>query len=467
MNSPEWVKSAVFYQIFPERFANGSPANDPPGTLPWGTRPTRDAFMGGDLQGILDRLPYLEDLGVTALYLTPIFAACTNHKYDTCDYFRIDPAFGDEALFKRLVNHAHNRGIRIVLDAVFNHCGDGFWAFTDLMQKGAASRYKDWFFVRSYPIRQNPPNYQTCGGAEYLPKLNTANPEVRDHLIQAATYWVSQFGIDGWRLDVPWKADPEFWKVFYEAVKRVNPEAYIVGEVWRDPTHWLKGETCDGIMNYPLREYLLDYCVHDHMDAEDFDHFCGRLRQVYGPTTPFHLNLLSSHDTARIRTLAGEDPRRVLLAAAAQFTSPGIPMVYYGDEIGMPGGNDPDCRRCMIWDSAQWHADIYSAHQKLIWARKNHAALERGDFIPLLAFNGVYVYQRATGADRAVVILNPRGPQHDLKIPLLVNDGEIRSWKELFTGKIFVSHSGTLRLDTLPEMSARILLSNGENYGKN
>ena len=205
-HAPEWVKDAIFYQIFPERFANGDKNNDPAWVSPWGTTPTPLTFCGGDLQGILDHLPYLSDLGINALYLTPVFAARSNHKYDTADYFQVDPGFGDQALLKKLVDSAHQSGIRVVLDAVFNHCGDGFWAFQDVIQKGASSPYTNWFFTNSFPIQPAPPNYQTCGGAGFLPKLNINNPQVREHLLRVATYWLEEVGMDGWRLDVPWKS---------------------------------------------------------------------------------------------------------------------------------------------------------------------------------------------------------------------------------------------------------------------
>ncbi len=359
-SAPNWLQDAIFYQIFPERFCNGDAANDPPGAQPWGAAPQRDNFFGGDLQGILDRLPYLRDLGVTALYLTPIFEARTNHKYDTCDYLHIDPAFGDLPLLRRLVQEAHRQGLRVMLDAVFNHCGDGFWAFADLMQHGESSPYKDWFFPQSLPLRQAPANYQTCGGAVDLPKLNTANPALRRYLLDAAVYWTREAGIDGWRLDVPWKVPMDFWREFRQAVKSANPEACIIGEVWRDPQPWLAGDTCDGIMNYPLRDAILDFCVRDAMDAEDFDYFTARLRQTYGPAAPFQLNLLGSHDTPRLLTLCNGDVERALLAIACQFTLLGAPMVYYGDEVGMEGHNDPDCRRCMVWDAEK--LELYDLH---------------------------------------------------------------------------------------------------------
>ena len=272
----------MFYQIFPERFANGDPSNDPPGAVPWDSMPTRENFFGGDLQGILDHIDYVVDLGVTALYLTPVFTARSNHKYDTCDYLSVDPAFGSTDLLRRLVDACHARGLRVVLDAVFNHCGDGFWAFQDVVAHGAASPYAGWFQDVSYPVQSEPPSYQTCGGAAFLPKLNLANREVRDYLLHVARYWIETCDIDGWRLDVPWKAPFDFWREFRTVVKAAKPDAYIVGETWRDTAHWLAGDTCDGIMNYPLRDCILDYCVRDTMDAEDFAHFAARLRAVHG-----------------------------------------------------------------------------------------------------------------------------------------------------------------------------------------
>ncbi len=453
---PGWVQGSVFYQIFPERFANGDPSNDPPGTRPWGDPPAWDSFSGGDLQGILDRLPYLEELGVSALYLTPIFKARSNHKYDTSDYLQVDPAFGDTALLRRLVAAAHQRGMRVVLDAVFNHCGDGFWAFEDLMSRGQASPYKEWFFPRSFPICQDPPNYQTCGGAGFLPKLNVDHPDVRHYLLEVATFWIEQAGIDGWRLDVPWKAPLDFWRQFRSAVRRANPEAYIVAEAWRDPAPWLAGDTCDGIMNYPLRETILDFCARDTMDAEDFSYFCSRLFEDYGQNAFYQLNLLGSHDTARLLTLCRGDVERACLAMVAQFTLPGVPMVYYGDEVGLEGGNDPDCRRCMEWDPARWNSRLYNLVRQLIRCRGDHPALQSGRFEPLLTFNGLYAFRRILEEDEVLVVINPRAACQDLEIPLSTGHGE---WYDLFSGKCYPANDKRLFLGIVAEKSALILSS--------
>jgi glycosidase len=444
---PDWVQDAVFYQIFPERFANGDPANDPPSVLPWGTSPTFQNFMGGDLQGILDHLPYLKELGINAIYTTPIFSARSNHKYDTADYFKVDPAFGDLELFKQLVRTAHDNGIRIIMDAVFNHCGDGFWAFQDVISRGNTSQYRDWFVMSSLPIVEDPPNYQTCGGAGFLPKLNVENPQVRSYLLEVAVYWLRETGMDGWRLDVPWKISLEFWREFRQAVKSVRPDAYIVAESWRDPLYWLQGDTCDAVMNYPYRDYILDYCARDAMDAEDFDHFTRRLLTSYGPLASSQLNLLGSHDTARLLTVCNENSARAILAFICMLTGVGVPMIYYGDENGMSGENDPDCRRCMEWNSDEWNRDIRTAVQKLIALRHAHPALRAGCFDRLLVFNGVYAFQRKLGEDQVVVVINPRNEQKGMNIPLPGNDN--REWVDVLSGQHFACSAGQLILPLL------------------
>ena len=452
--APGWIQDAVFYQIFPDRFANGDPTNDPVGTQPWGSPPTWNNFFGGDLQGILDHLDHLENLGITALYLTPIFKARSNHKYDTCDYLSVDPAFGSNELLCQLVDACHARGVRVVLDAVFNHSGDGFWAFEDLRQNGSASVYADWFFPEDFPVKQDPPNYQTCGGAGFLPKLNTANPALRDYLLNVTRFWLEQAHTDGWRLDVPWKAPLEFWREFRQAVKTTNPEAYIVGEIWRDPAPWLAGDTCDGIMNYPLRDAILDYCVRDTMDAEDFDYSTGRLRQVFGPAGPFQLNLLGSHDTPRLLTICGGNIRRAVLAITAQFTAVGVPMVYYGDEVGLEGENDPGCRGCMPWEPQIWNQTLLDVYHTLIRARHDHPALRSDSFESLKVFNGIYAYRRLLGADQVVVVLNPRQAYPNFNLSL----AGPQTWLDVLSGQTYHTSGGMLRLDYLSAQTALVLV---------
>ncbi|MCC6614069.1 MAG: alpha-glucosidase C-terminal domain-containing protein [Anaerolineae bacterium] len=456
MTGPAWVKNAVFYQIFPERFANGDTSNDPPNAADWATgQPTRENFFGGDLAGITQHVPYLRDLGINALYLTPIFSAASNHKYDTHDYLTIDPSFGTLDSFREMRDALKGAGVRLVLDAVFNHCGDGFWAFRDVIERGAVSPYYDWFQIESWPIVFDPPSYQTCGGAPFLPKLNTENPAVREHLLHVAEYWLAH-GIDGWRLDVPWKASLDFWQQFYARVMAVNPEAYVVAEVWRGAADWMNSGRAHGIMNYRLRQNILDYAAFDHMDAEDLDYELHYLLRDYGETAPYHLSLLGSHDTARIRTLCGS-VERTIIAIALQMTLPGTPMIYYGDEIGMEGDNDPDCRRPMIWDEGRWNRPIHDATRALIQLRHAHPALAEGDLRTLRMFNGVYAYARALGDDQVIVVLNPRGAQPDLAVPL----GELagtRRWLDILSGMQFTVEQDRLHFRPLRARSAHVLI---------
>jgi cyclomaltodextrinase len=404
---PDWVKDAVFYEIFPERFANGDPSNDPPGVEPWGGAPTRTNFFGGDLQGIIDHLDYLEELGITALYLTPIFAARTNHKYDTSDYHRIDPHFGDLETFRRLVREAHGRGIRIVLDAVFNHVGDGFWAFRDVVDHGHESRYVNWFYIEDLPVTKEPaPNYWTYENAEYLVRLNIHNPDVRRYLYEVGRRW-TQEGIDGWRLDVPYLMNHRFWKGFRKVVKELNPDLYIVAEIWERATDWLHGDECDGAMNYRLRDVILDFFVRDSLDGVAFDRELARVRAEHpGETAYAMLNLLGSHDTPRFLTLCQGDKTRLKLATAFLFTYVGVPMVYYGDEVGMMGANDPDCRAPMVWDPEAQDRDLLRWHRQLIGLRKAHPALRRGTIQTILTGHDVFAFVREYGDDGVVVVLN-------------------------------------------------------------
>jgi glycosidase len=456
-DTTEWMQDAIFYQVFPERFSNGDPENDPPEVKPWGTPPTSQNFMGGDLQGLLDKLPYLQELGINAIYMTPIFTAQSNHKYDTTDYLQVDPAFGDRELLKKLIHSAHENGIRVIFDAVFNHCGNSFWAFKDVMARGRESEYYDWFILEDQPAGENFPNYQTCGGAPFLPKLNTTHPAVRQYLLKVAAYWMKETNLDGWRLDVPWKVPMDFWQEFRQVVKNIRPDAIIVAETWRDTAHWLQGDTCDSVMNYPFRDYVLDYCIRDTMDAEDFDYFVTRLHEVYGDIASMQLNLLGSHDTARLLTLCQGVVSRAILAYICLFTSVGAPMVYYGDENGMLGENDPDCRRCMKWESSDWNIALRAPLQKLITLRKNHPALRQGHYESLLTFNGVYAYRRILNKDQVIVITNPREMCTMLHIPI-PGETAAREWVDALSGKRFISHSEHLLLPKLAAQEGLVLI---------
>ena len=379
VHRPDWVRDAVFYQIFPDRFARGPRASAD--VAPWDSAPTRDDFLGGDLDGITAHLGHLEDLGVTAVYLTPIFAAGTNHRYDTTAYLRIDPRLGDDAAFDRLVAAAHDRGVRIVLDAVFHHCGYGHWAFQDVVTHGPDSRYAGWFTVEQYPVRVRPrPSYATCSGCWYLPKLNVEDPELRAHLMEVARHWTAR-GIDGWRLDVPYMMNaPGFWAQFRAVVRAQNPDAYLVAEVWDAATEWTSGRTTDAAMNYRLRDALLAFLVERRSGADELARAMAAIDAEVDPGATGHmLNLLASHDTARTLTTCGGERELSLLAVRLLLCLQGAPMLYYGDEVGLRGFNDPECRGAMPWSHERWDTGTLAAVREWVRLRRGSVALRRGD----------------------------------------------------------------------------------------
>jgi cyclomaltodextrinase / maltogenic alpha-amylase / neopullulanase len=380
--APEWVKDTVWYQIFPERFGNGDASLNPEGTLPWGSAdPTPTNFFGGDFQGVIDHLDHLVELGISGIYFTPIFKAHSNHKYDTIDYMEIDPQFGDKETFRRLVQECHKREIRVMLDAVFNHSGFYFPAFQDVLNNQESSKYKDWFHLWEFPVKaEGKPNYDAFGFVSSMPKLNTENPEVKDYLLQVARYWVEEFDIDGWRLDVANEVDHAFWRDFRKVVKAVKPEAYILGEIWHDSMPWLQGDQFDAVMNYPFTNSAIDFFAKESISAQEFSDSVTKVLHMYPKNVnEVAFNLLDSHDTPRILTLANGSHDRVRLLYLFQLSFIGTPCIYYGDEIGMAGGQDPGCRACMEWDVEKQNRELFSYVQTLLqWRRTepvfgNHA----------------------------------------------------------------------------------------------
>ncbi|MFB5269292.1 alpha-glycosidase [Paenibacillus enshidis] len=424
LKSPAWVKDAVFYQIFPERFANGDPSNDPEGTEPWGGEPRRDNFFGGDLQGVIDHLDYLNELGISAIYFTPVFLATTNHKYDTEDYMKVDPHFGDLETLKGLVNECHRRGIRVLFDAVFNHSGRTFAPFVDVLEKGEKSAYKDWFHVRQFPLRvvDGVPTYDTFSFEPMMPKLNTEHPEVKKYLLGAAEYWTREIGIDGWRLDVSDEVDHAFWREFRKTVKAANPEAYILGEMWNESSEWLQGDQFDATMNYPFTYAVHDFFIKQELDAEGFAFRIGKQIARYPKqAAEVAFNLLDSHDTPRILTLAGGDKQKMRLAVTFQFTYIGTPCIYYGDEIGLDGGPDPGCRKCMQWNEAKQDRELLHFYQELIELRRSHPALRAEGAITFLsaeADGSAIAYERRGADEVLIVLLNRDTKPQSLSCPV-------------------------------------------------
>lgn len=434
---PQWAKDAVFYQIFPERFADGDPSNNPEGALPWGGKPEWHNFFGGDLQGVIDHLDYLSELGINAIYFTPVFEAPTNHKYDTHNYMKVDPHFGTNDTLKELVAEAHKRGIRVMLDAVFNHAGRTMPQFVDVLEKGADSPYADWFHIREFPlqVQDGVPTYDVFAFVPEMPKLNTENPEVKQYLLQVAQYWIEEVGIDGWRLDVANEVDHQFWREFRQVVKAANPDAYILGEIWHDAQAWLQGDQFDAVMNYPFTNAVLDFIARGTLDGQGFADTVGRLIASHSrQAVEAAFNLLDSHDTARLLTQCGEDKGKMKLAALIQLTYPGTPCIYYGDEIGMTGDNDPGCRKCMIWEESEQDRDLFRFYQILIRLRQSYPALRTGrlKFVWVQPGDRAVAFERSDGGETLLIVLN-----NDAAPRSLVLDADAGRWEEMFTGKEF------------------------------
>ncbi|MNI02063.1 Neopullulanase 2 [compost metagenome] len=442
-NVPSWMPEAIVYQIFPDRFCNGNSANDPEGVLPWDAdvRPGAQSQYGGDLQGIIDKLPYLAELGVNTLYLTPVFLSPSNHKYDTSDYYSIDPAFGDKETMKLLKQKAAAYGLRLLTDAVFNHSGDQFFAFRSVLEQGEASPYKDWFHIRQFPVVQYPvPSYETFSHAEStMPKLNTAHPEVVDYLLKVARYWVEEIGIDGWRLDVANEVDHKFWRSLRSEMKGISGELALIGEVMHQAGPWLRGDQFDGVMNYLFREAMLDFFARQTSGVAAFVEEIFQIQMTYtDQANSAMLQLLGSHDTERFLTACYKGGlgwnkeetaiSRMKLAICFQFTYSGMPMIYYGDEIGMTGETDPDCRRPMIWDPLRQNGDLRELYRKLIQLRKSSSALIHGSFRIWFVddAHNAFGFIRDYKEERVAVIINqsPRRVEFELPMPWAAEGGQ-------------------------------------------
>jgi cyclomaltodextrinase len=427
--TPDWVKHAIFYQIFPDRFAKSASLEKPNNLEPWDTEPTAFGYKGGDLLGVVERLDYLQDLGVTALSFNPIFQSACNHRYHTHDYYRVDPLLGGDEAFDSLLAECKRRGLRIILDGVFNHCSRGFFQFNDVLENGAASPWVDWFHFAEHPANAydhgRPPGYTAWVGLHALPKLNTDNPQVREYLMSVAEYWLRK-GIDGWRLDVPFEIiSMGFWQEFRQRMKAINPEAYLVGEVWWDARPWLQGDQFDGVMNYLFAEAAIAFTAGERVqkelvddrpyypwpgiDGTTFAEKIDHVQRLYDWQIQLtHLNLLDGHDTARFISIADGDAASVRLGTLLMLTFPGAPCIYYGDEIGLTGGRpDAMARRPFPWDHPdRWDHDTLDFHKEVIALRKAHPALRTGTFSHFHAAHSVYIFERSLDDERIVVAEN-------------------------------------------------------------
>lgn len=426
---PQWAKNKIVYQVFPARFASSRPVDD----ALWYKTPM-DLFtdLQGDLKGLSGKLEYIRELGVDVLYLTPIFQSKSTHKYDTIDYYTIDPSFGTEEDLIQLVDKAHNLGLRVVLDAVFNHTAPEFFAFRDLEENWENSLYRDWYYCKEKPVRPKrrlvKPNYKCFSYFGGMPKLNLDNPETAQYCIDVALYWLRTAKIDGWRLDVGDEVSHFFWQKFRSAVKKEFPDALIVGEVWHYAADFLQGDTWDSVMNYPFLNAAMDFVAKGEITATEFLNELGFLRgNLNNACHEVLWNLLGSHDTARALHRCGEDKRKMKLMAAMQMLLPGMPFIYYGDEVGMTGGRDPDCRRGMLWDEKRQDREMLAYYQKLIGIRKAYSCLTEVDADEMSSDDD----SGLVSIRRGDVLLIFHGKEGDVHLP------QYAGKEELISGKVF------------------------------
>lgn len=433
--APQWVKDTVWYQIFPERFGNGNPSINPKNTKAWGSEPPAvNNFFGGDFAGVTAHLDHLTDIGVNGIYFTPVFEASSNHKYDTIDYMEIDPQFGDADALKELITQCHSRGIKVMLDAVFNHSGYYFPPFQDVLKNGESSLYKDWFHIHSFPVLGGEkPNYEAFGFVDSMPKLNTANPEVKKYLLEVGTYWINEFDIDGWRLDVANEVDQPFWREFRKTVKEAKPDVYILGEIWHDSMPWLRGDQFDAVMNYPFKTNVLNLLAKNSINSKQFAENMSKVYYSYPKTVfDFTFNLVGSHDTARILTECNDNINITKQVFTILLTFMGTPCIYYGDEIGLTGGQDPGCRECMDWDENNHQLELKNHIQTLIALRTKEKLLANEGsitFVHPTEANGIFGYKKHNATKTIIVLLNPSSDEQqyaldrDQKYNILYSSG--------------------------------------------
>ncbi len=491
--TPDWLDTAVFYQIFPDRFANANLENDPqpsefeyegfgPQTYPWGTKPASDqpfpfVFYGGDLAGISQKLDYLDHLGINSLYLNPIFTAYSNHKYDVIDYEAVDPHLGGDTALIELRQALSERGMKYILDIVPNHCG--YWH--PWFQKALSNPHAPE--AEFFTFSQHPDDYATWLGVWTLPKLNYLSSELRRRIYESNDSifrkWLQPpFSADGWRVDVAnmlgrqgeTQVGTEVVRDIRKAVKSTKSNTYLIGENFFDASLQLQGEQWDGVMNYtgftlPLWYWLGGYkeWVHSLGRAVTSavkwssralaDTWQSRRAAIPWSIALQQFNLLDSHDTPRIKSIVMNNDALVRLAAVVQFTFPGVPCIYYGDEIGMTDEPELGSRGCMIWRQELWDQGLLEFYQKLIGLRKQSPSLRNGGFQMLAVEKDTIAYQRESRTERILVVahrdMNPRDES-----PLPVAQGGIANgcrFREFFSGQELVVTDGSLPLPAHPQ----------------
>lgn len=384
---PEWASSTVWYQIFPARFAHGENPCDSHTLLPWAgpdKKVRNEERYGGNLRGITEHLDYLEKLGVNGLYLNPVNLSDSQHKYDTIDYLQIDPEFGNREDMIELVKKAHEHGMKVMLDGVFNHSGWNFFAWLDVVKNRENSLYKDWYIINDFSFKDHPSDGAASGKfysfalTDYMPKLNTNNPEVRKYIIDVCTSWVKDYDIDALRLDVANEISHKLCKELRDAMRALKKDFFIVGEIWNHAMPWLRGDEFDSVINYPLRTAITDFSETENLPAKYLEEQLNHcLTLYYEQNERAMINQLDSHDTLRLVTKVKGDRDKALQEFALLFMMPGSTCIYYGTEVLLEGEHDPDCRRCMPWKEIAEgrYTKELTLFEGLIALRKTHPSL--------------------------------------------------------------------------------------------
>ena len=461
---PDWVYGGVMYQIFPERFSNGDSTINPKNLVDWNSTPTRLGFHGGDLIGVLNNLDHIESLGVNILYLNPIFLSSSTHKYDAWDHFKVDPTLGGDNALKDLINECHNRDMKVVLDCSLNHVHPRHFAFQDLIQNGENSKYKEWFTVFDYPVRfihrphlyantykvgwdgnqeeykqyldktfeetkvpveikddDGPivePSFKAWWGVPDMPKINFESKEARQWALDVTKYWIENFDIDGWRMDVAKELDFSFWKEFRDIAHGANKDTLLISEIFGDTSQWLQGDRFDGTMNYSFRESMTDYFATKRITNKEFADSLANLYSMYSfEALSSCQNLLSSHDVKRFLNRCGNEKDGMLGAIFLQATFPGIAGIYYGDEIGLGGADDPFNREPFPWDDKKsWNLEILDHLKNLMKIKREHSIFKYGRFELLNEHNDFVAFRRILKDESMLCIINREKSNNDFQI---------------------------------------------------
>lgn len=440
---PEWAIGAIGYQVFPDRFCRVGKLES--GMEQWSsTEYANDRIFGGNIKGITSKVPYLKRLGIKVIYLNPIFKSNSSHRYNINDYFKIDPILGTEKDLKELCDTLHKHDMRIVLDAVFNHCGTGFGPFVDAMQRQKESKFYNWFFFGARESVKE--GYAAFSFEPEMPKLNLKNPTTAEYFIEVGKYWIDRCDIDGWRIDVGPEVYPDFWRTFRKEIKSKKPDCLIINECWGDSRYWCnEGDMFDCNINYSWSDPVWKLFAEQSISIADFDARINRNLISYRLEVGFvQWNMIGSHDTARFLTRANDRLESLEAAAFFQLTSPGMPIIYYGDELGMNGGNDPECRKPMDWDHSS-DSRVLRYYKLLSQLRRRYDALSVGDYKTYLIDDeqGIYAYTRGTASETMLCIICAKDvgvTKATIKLPSYISK-QLYIYDEISQGKYNCSGS--------------------------